>query len=187
MHNDGMDDIVKQAMAKWPNVPAARGWLGLDARGNWYLRDMQVQAAGVFPASRGDRIEHEKLIEFIGRNFLEDDDGLWFFQNGPQRVFIELENTPWVWRLRFAPQEDGGTLHIHTHTGLPQKPTAVEAALVDEEGALYLKLPAGIGVVHSQDMVDAASALEAGVIPEPQEVLRADLPQRFGFQRSAMS
>ena len=34
-----MDDIVKQAMAKWPNVPACWGWLGLDARGNWWLRD----------------------------------------------------------------------------------------------------------------------------------------------------
>jgi hypothetical protein len=30
-----MDDIVKQAMAKWPNVPACHGWLGLDARGHW--------------------------------------------------------------------------------------------------------------------------------------------------------
>ena len=41
-----MDDIVKQAMAKWPNVPHAYGWLGLDARGNWYLRDAEVQALG---------------------------------------------------------------------------------------------------------------------------------------------
>ncbi|MFZ9138137.1 MAG: DUF2946 family protein, partial [Hylemonella sp.] len=24
-----MDDIVRQAMAKWPNVPACYGWLGL--------------------------------------------------------------------------------------------------------------------------------------------------------------
>lgn len=29
-----MDDIVKQAMVKWPNVPDCYGWLGLDARGN---------------------------------------------------------------------------------------------------------------------------------------------------------
>ena len=32
-----MDDIVKQALAKWPNVPHCYGWLGLDARGNWYM------------------------------------------------------------------------------------------------------------------------------------------------------
>ena len=41
-----MDDIVKQAMAKWPNVPHCYGWLGLDARGNWYMRDDSAQAAG---------------------------------------------------------------------------------------------------------------------------------------------
>ncbi|MCD6666313.1 MAG: DUF2946 family protein, partial [Hydrogenophaga sp.] len=28
-----MDEIVKAAMAKWPQVPACYGWLGLDARG----------------------------------------------------------------------------------------------------------------------------------------------------------
>ena len=27
-----MDDIVRQAMAKWPNVPDCFGWLALDAR-----------------------------------------------------------------------------------------------------------------------------------------------------------
>ena len=43
-----MDDIVKAAIAKWPNVPHCYGWLGLDARGNWYMRDDQAQAAGPF-------------------------------------------------------------------------------------------------------------------------------------------
>ena len=43
-----MDDIVKQAMAKWPNVPHCYGWLGLDARGNWYMRDDPSQARGSF-------------------------------------------------------------------------------------------------------------------------------------------
>ena len=40
-----MDDLVKQAMAKWPNVPDAYGWLGLGMRGDWYLRDEAAQAA----------------------------------------------------------------------------------------------------------------------------------------------
>ena len=177
-----MDEIVKQAMAKWPNVPACHGWLGLDARGNWYLRDAEVQAAGPFPESRGNRIEHEKLIEFIGRNYLEDDDGRWFFQNGPQRVFVDLENTPWVWRLRFDPAT--GELHIHTHTGLPQRIAALREALMDEEGRLYLVLPAGVGVVHPQDMVDAASAMEAGLLPSSlEEVGWGASPARFGFVR----
>ena len=40
-----MDEMVRQAMAKWPNVPACYGWLGLDARGQWYMRDERTQAA----------------------------------------------------------------------------------------------------------------------------------------------
>ena len=43
-----MDELVKQAMAKWPNVPHCYGWLGLSARGNWYMRDDAAQAAGPF-------------------------------------------------------------------------------------------------------------------------------------------
>ena len=79
-----MDDIVKQAVAKWPHVPDCYGWLGLDARGRWYLRDDAVQAAGPFPQSRGSLLQHEKLIEFIHRKYEHDPHGQWFFQNGPQ-------------------------------------------------------------------------------------------------------
>ena len=41
-----MDDIVKQALAKWPNVPHCTGWLMLDRRGNWRMRDDAAQASG---------------------------------------------------------------------------------------------------------------------------------------------
>ncbi|EAY63818.1 conserved hypothetical protein [Burkholderia cenocepacia PC184] len=41
-----MDDIVRQALAKWPNVPDCTGWLLLDRRGTWRLRDDAAQAAG---------------------------------------------------------------------------------------------------------------------------------------------
>ena len=68
-----MDDIVKQAMAKWPNVPNCYGWLGLDERGHWYLRDDAAQARGSFqsgvPGAKGSLLQHEKLIEFIHRNY----------------------------------------------------------------------------------------------------------------------
>jgi Protein of unknown function (DUF2946) len=68
-----MDDIVKQAMAKWPNVPHCYGWLGLDARGNWYMRDDRVQAEGTFTQAKGSMLKHEKLIDFINRNYLSDE------------------------------------------------------------------------------------------------------------------
>ena len=41
-----MDDLVRQAMVKWPNVPDCFGWLGLDSRGQWYMRDDRAQALG---------------------------------------------------------------------------------------------------------------------------------------------
>lgn len=168
-----MDDIVKQALAKWPNVPDCYGWLGLDARGRWFMRDDAAQAAGDFPQSRGSWLRHEKLIDFIGRNYESDDEGRWFFQNGPQRVYVELECTPWVWQV--LPD-----YRLQSHTGLQ---TSAGECLLDEEGRLYIASPQGLGLVHSQDMVVAAEAVEQGVWV-PRDVMSADLPVQYGFVRS---
>ena len=168
-----MDDIVKQALAKWPNVPDCYGWLGLDARGRWFMRDDAAQAAGDFPQSRGSWLRHEKLIDFIGRNYESDDDGRWFFQNGPQRVYVELECTPWVWQV--LPD-----YRLQSHTGLQ---TSAGECLLDEEGRLYIASPQGLGLVHSQDMVLAAEAVEQGVWV-PRDMVSADLPVLYGFVRS---
>ncbi len=149
-----MDDIVRSALRKWPNVPAAYGWLGLDTRGDWYLRDERVQAAGPFPAARGSRITHAPLREFIGRNYACDDAGRWFFQNGPQRVYVELEAAPWVWRLDASPQ--GGVAAV-SHTG---RAARVESAWHDERGRLFLATDLGLGLVHTLDMLAAADAVE---------------------------
>ena len=35
-----MDEIVKAALRKWPQVPHCYGWLALDARGDWYMREI---------------------------------------------------------------------------------------------------------------------------------------------------
>lgn len=167
-----MDDIVKAAMAKWPHVPNCFGWLGLDARGNWYMRDDRVQAAGPFPDSKGSLLRHEKLIDFIQRNYAPDDEGQWYFQNGPQRVYVELEATPWVWRL----QPDG---QVVSHTGVPAQ---VQDSLLDESGRLYLVTDLGLGLVHTADMALAAEAVEAGRFT-PVEVKADQLPVRFAFVR----
>ena len=47
-----MDEIVKQALKKWPNVPHCYGWLALDARGDWYMRDERIQSARASSASQ---------------------------------------------------------------------------------------------------------------------------------------
>ena len=176
-----MDEMVRQAMAKWPNVPACYGWLGLDGRGNWFLRDAQAQAAGSFagggPEARGSELRHGKLIEFIGRNYLAEADGRWYFQNGPQRVYVELESAPWIWRLRSTEQG----LQLHSHTGQELSVAQVQQVVMDELGRLFLALPQGLGMVHSLDMLDAANALERGDLPEVQEASSALLPAQFGF------
>jgi hypothetical protein len=172
-----MDEIVKAAMARWPNVPACYGWLGLDVRGQWWMRDAQAQAAGPFsgpqatPASRGALLRHEKLIAFIGRNYAADEDGCWYFQNGPQRVFVELERTPWVWRLT----PDG---QVRSHTGLAVE--RVDKVWLDDAGYLYLATPLGLGVVHTQDMHLAAERVECGEW-DPAPCQASELPARYGF------
>ena len=168
-----MDDIVKQAMAKWPHVPACHGWLGLDARGHWYMRDDQAQAGGAFPVSKGSQLKHDKLIEFIGRNYLADANGCWYFQNGPQQVFVELEATPWVWRV-----DPDGT--VRTHTGIPAQ---VQQCWVDEHGKVYLACDVGFGLLQSQDVSWAAQALEKGLWV-PQDCQSAAMPVQFGYVTS---
>ena len=175
-----MDEIVLAAMQKWPNVPDCYGWLGLDMRGDWFMRDAASQSLGSFQkacaaeapnAAKGSRLVHEGLIAFISRNYTSDATGRWFFQNGPQRVFVELACSPWVWRI-----EPSGT--VTSHNG--QRPKEVVETLVDELGRLYLFTELGLGLVHTQDMDLAADHVASGRWV-PQNVQLEDLPTRFGF------
>ena len=178
-----MDDIVRQAIAKWPHVPDCYGWLGLDIRGNWYMRDDQAQMAGPFAsqalganaASKGSLLKHDKLIDFIQRNYESDASGQWFFQNGPQRVYVELQATPLIWRVNGGPD-----FAVTAHTG---EAAHVQCCVLDEQGWLYLETDLGFGLIHSQDMTLAADAVEQGVWA-PQEHRAVDLPTRFGYVQS---
>ena len=178
--NKTMDDIVRQAIAKWPNVPDCYGWLGLDSRGSWFLRDDGAQAAGPFAqagqsenlTSKGSRLEHEKLIDFIQRNYESDDAGRWFFQNGPQRVYVELESTPLIWRVSAAPD-----FQVTAHT---DQSARVQCCVLDEQGRLYLETDLGFGLVHTQDMTHAADAVLQGLWV-PQEMQAVTLPVHFGY------
>ncbi|CAD5370113.1 conserved hypothetical protein [Rubrivivax sp. A210] len=171
-----MDEIVAAALRKWPNVPHCHGWLALDARGDWYMRDERIQAAGPFPRVKGSRILHDKLLGFIHRNYAADGRGAWFFQNGPQRVYVELEAAPWVWRITAAPGWP-----VHSHTGAAAG--VVRASWMDETGRLFLHTEAGFGLVHTLDTGIAAEAIEAGENPawQPRELPFAEMPARFGY------
>jgi hypothetical protein len=172
-----MDDIVRQAMAKWPNVPDCYGWLGLDARGNWYMRDDRAQAAGAFdserPGAKGSLLKHDKLIDFIQRNYEQNAQGHWYFQNGPQRVYVELEATPWIWRIEM----DGS---VRAHSG---EHVTVQRCVLDEQGRVYLLTERGLGLVHTQDVGRVAEQVEAGRWVPEQET-QAELPDRYGYVRS---
>ncbi|SPB14998.1 hypothetical protein NOV72_02225 [Caballeronia novacaledonica] len=184
-----MDEIVRQALAKWPNVPHCTGWLLLDRRGQWRMRDDAAQAAGEL----GTPIRHEALLGFINRNYESDADGQWFFQNGPQRVYVELTYTPWIVRLHAT----DGALRLTDHSGAAFEPA--QAYLDDEGGILFADdaSPARVAALHDHDLEvfanhasldDAANGgvfhWRDGVDLPVQPVARADVETRFGFVAS---
>lgn len=176
-----MDPIVEAALRKWPNVPHCHGWLALDARGDWFMRDDRVQAAGPFPIVKGSVIRHDKLRDFIHRNYLRDEQGGTYFQNGPQRVYVDLEAAPYVWRLQ---ADARGPIEVQAHTG--ERASGMVVAWLDERGRLFLQaelasVGRAYGIVHSQDMDVAADAVEIGHWI-PREIPFAEMPQRFGYR-----
>jgi hypothetical protein len=154
-----MDDTVLAALAKWPDVPAVYEWLGLSARGEWRLQ--------------GQPIGNVALREFIGRNYAADEGGRWYFQNGPQRVFVTLEVTPWVWRVLL--DENGNSLHAHTGFRVRQ----LRGAWLDESGRVFLETELGFGLLDSRDTTPFLNATQG----EGQEVLRPE-DQEAGLTRS---
>jgi hypothetical protein len=122
-----MDEQVLRSLIKWPNVPHCFGWLALDRRGQWRMRDEYAQTNQL----PGNVIQHVALNEFISRNYAHDSLGRYFFQNGPQRVFITLDATPWI--ARMIPSESGPQLS--TQCGTKIKP---HGALSDEKGNIYI-------------------------------------------------
>ena len=184
-----MDAIVFRAMAKWPEVPAVYGWLTLDRRGRWRLR--------------GEILEHPAMVRFINRNYACDDRGCWYFQNGPQRVYVTLDYAPFVFSL-------DARARLLTHTGVRVR--RLQGAAIDDEGNLLLLCEHGPGVFDDRDLLAASrgfvdedgrpcegDALERA-IEDPvllrrtrlsfrwqdmcariESVPRAQAPRRFGF------
>ena len=162
-----MDDLVKQALAKWPNVPHCYGWLGLDARGHWRMRDQRAQQLKL----PGEKIVHAALLSFINRNYAQDERGCWFFQNGPQRVYVNLEATPYI--ARSDPQH-GFVLQ----TGVPL--AAIDAAWLCDNGALILRNDHIVAQVDDRDMAQVLPALRIDGRQASDEALLAWLEERRG-------
>lgn len=146
-----MDEIVARSLAKWPNVPAVYGWLELDRRGNWLIK--------------GSRIGNQALREFIARNYEADERGRWFFQNGPQRVYVRLAYTPLV--VHYEGER------LFDHCG---RPFAARNAFQDEEGSVLLEGERGIALLDDRDLERYADLADR--LPR---IRRAEVEERFKF------
>jgi hypothetical protein len=145
-----VDEIVARSLAKWPNVPAVYGWLSLDRRGNWLIRASSASHAF-------GRIGNEALREFIGRNYEVDSGGRWYFQNGPQRVYVTLAYAPLVVRH--------------------DRPFVAGQAYVDDEGSLLIAGQGTVALLDDRDLARYADLAEG--LPR---VARAEVPARWGFE-----
>lgn len=190
-----MDQAVKDAIARWPDVPAVCGWLSLDERGRWRLHPQGDAAAG----GPGEPITNTQILAFMDRNYAGDDQGRWYFQNGPQRVYVRLDAAPYI--LRRADSGPG----LQTHNGLDAG--QVSAWWLDDTGRLYAVTDAGPGMIVDRDLgtlldllhtvdgvplLDALESLEAGREPRVRlpgapsaaplrQAARGEMPARLGF------
>ena len=133
-----MDELVARSLAKWPNVPAVYGWLSLDRRGNWRIK--------------GERIANQALRDFISRNYESDSAGRWYFQNGPQRVYVTLDYTPLVVHY------DGDELRDHCG-----RPFAARETYLDDEGSVLLAGEHTVALLDDRDLArfaDSAASLQ---------------------------
>ena len=142
-----MDELVLQGQQKWPNVPHAYGYLALSAQGNWHIYAAQLSAPDF---SAQSRVTSPALQQFIARNYAADERGCWYFQNGPQRVYVMLEKAPFVLHLDAQLQ-----LCSQTQTTIE----AISAWYITDTGELYAHSPAGCGLVIGRDLPALAEHL----------------------------
>lgn len=160
-----MDEIVEKALAKWPNVPHCYGWLLLDARGNWRMRTEHAQQNNL----PGEKILHAALIGFINRNYTHDEHGRWYFQNGPQRVYVDLEVAPYI-----AHTEPVDRLVLQTGVPLQE----IEAGWLSDQGRLFLQGNWGIALLDDRDLAQCLPLLHIGDTAIADEQLLAWLAQQ---------
>ncbi|MSQ67034.1 MAG: DUF2946 family protein [Gammaproteobacteria bacterium] len=171
---------VQRALRRWPTVPAAYGWLRLDRRARWFVRD--------------GLITHVRALAFLNQHYARDATGGWFVQNGPQRAYVTLDLAPWV----LSVQPDGQLL---AQGGRPVH--APHTLVLTDCGEVLIASELGLGNVVDRDLEGLTALLAAGPDgTDPHRVLQGDaqaslrlgahllrverisraaLPQHFGF------
>lgn len=149
-------------------MPAVYGWLSLSGSGQWRLHP--GGDALLRPESAGEPITSPQILAFIDRNYDADPVGQWYFQNGPQQVYVRLDAAPFV--AHTTNDAGSGRLRLRTHTGLDIR--ELRALYLDETGRLYAAtdrgpcliagrdLPALLDTLQPADSADAGNAPETG-------------------------
>ena len=124
--------LPNQSTIKWPNVPDVYNWLMLDERGDWRIKE--------------EKISHKGLIDVINAHYQADDKGRWFFQNGPQRVFVTLAYTPYV----LSVTSHDSITYFKTQTNVIIR--SVDRLWIDNKDRLLVSWKNGIGLVSDRDL-----------------------------------
>jgi hypothetical protein len=144
-----MDQSVLDAVKRWPDVPVVYGWLSLTARGEWKLHPLgDAQLGGA-----GQGITNTQILGFIDRNYAGQADGAWFFQNGPQRVYVRLDAAPLILHV------DPAARAITTHNGITVQ--QISHWCCDETGQLFAHTNVGPGRVDDRDLHLIAETLRS--------------------------
>ena len=152
-----MEEWILRALKRWPNVPALFGWLKLDRRGRWLIK--------------GEVIGRTQIIDVINRNYAADEYGRWYFQNGPQRGYMQLEYAPLILRV-------GNGETLVTHTGVSVQ--SVREVFMDEEGALLLVTEHGPGAIIDDELEWALQQMFIDGQPIREEQLAIALAMQSG-------
>ncbi len=160
------------------------------------MRDERAQQLG----APGDKVTQAALLGFINRNYMADDHGCWYFQNGPQRVYLNLEATPYI--ARTDPQQG-----LLLHTGEAFGP--LERSFLTEVGELIVQGGGKVAQLDDRDVAQLMNSLELdgkaaaddalmawlegapgtlalrcqGQRAPVERIARGEVAARFGFQR----
>jgi len=155
-----MEEWVLRALQRWPNVPALYGWLTLDRRGHWLIK--------------GEIIGRTQIVDVINRNYAVDDRGSWYFQNGPQRGYMQLERAPFI--VHFT--ATGAKLRTHTQLEV-NSPSAI---FMDENGGLFLQTEHGPAALLDADLEFALARMTEHGAPVDEQRLTATLALESGLE-----
>lgn len=169
-----MDNSVIAAMARWPQVPDVYGWLSLNIRGQWRLHP-QGDAISQ-PHSPGTSITSPQILHFINNNYSHDTLGQWYFQNGPQRVYVRLDAAPFIFHTTgeiLATGMLGLCSHNHLSVG------KVQSWWLDDDGRLYVQTNVGPGLIAGRDLSSVLQSLHTSTGSSVLDALPSESPLRL--------